>query len=219
MTLKSIQTFYLAKNGGFLYTVSMEQSRRELNKINCRKRILKASRKLFSTKGYEDTMIEDIAKRAEVSKATVYNYFPNKESLLIGTADEVLDRVKDLVKNDLRDCANSEQKLRRVLGEFVQASVDYLGLSRKLTYLNSCEESALFSTRKEMVEILLGLIRSAQDEQVFRADADPDDIVDVIVGVYLIAQFQWTHIDRYTPEFLNEKLDRFFTTMLKSYYR
>ncbi len=197
----------------------MEQSRRELNKINCRKRILKASRKLFSVKGYEDTMIEDIAKRAEVSKATVYNYFPNKESLLIGTADEVLDRVKDLVKNDLHECQNSEQKLRRVLGEFVQASVDYLGLSRKLTYLNSCEESALFSTRKDMIEILLGLVRSAQDEGVFRADADPGDIVDVIVGIYLIAQFQWSHIDRYTPEFLNEKLDRFFTAMLKSYYR
>lgn len=197
----------------------MEQSRRELNKINCRKRILKASRKLFSSKGYEDTMIEDIAKRAEVSKATVYNYFPNKESLLIGTADEVLDRVKDLVKNDLHECQNSEQKLRRVLGEFVQASVDYLGLSRKLTYLNSCEESALFSTRKDMIQILVGLVRSAQDEGVFRADADPGDIVDGIVGIYLIAQFQWSHIDRYTPEFLNEKLDRFFTAMLKSYYR
>ena len=69
----------------------MDINRRELNKINSRKRILKASRKLFSQKGYEETMMEDIANKAEVSKATIYNYFPNKESLLIGTADEVLE--------------------------------------------------------------------------------------------------------------------------------
>lgn len=208
----------LAKIHAFLYTVRMETSRRELNKINCRRRILKASRKLFSTKGYEDTMIEDIAKKAEVSKATVYNYFPNKESLLIGTADEVLERVRDLVKNDLAECANSEQKLRRVLEEAVQASVDYLSLSRKINYLNSCEDSALFATRTHMMEVIMGLIRAAQSEGVFRADADPDDMVDVVMGIYLIAQFQWSHIDRYAPEFLHEKLNRFFTAMMWSYY-
>ena len=38
----------------------MEQlSRRELNKIHCRQRILKASRQLFSIKGYEETTMED----------------------------------------------------------------------------------------------------------------------------------------------------------------
>lgn len=196
----------------------MEKSRRELNKINCRRRILRASRKLFSAKGYEDTMIEDIAKRAEVSKATVYNYFPNKESLLIGTVEEVLERVRDLVKNDLSDCANSEEKLRRVLGECVRASADYLGLSRRITYLNSCEESALFATRTEMNEILRNLIRSAKEEGVFRAGAELDDMVDVVMGLYLIAQFQWAHVDRYTPEYLDEKLSRFFSAMMKDFY-
>ena len=62
----------------------MEQlSRRELNKIHCRQRILKASRQLFSIKGYEETTMEDVAARAEVSKATLYNYFPGKDSLLM----------------------------------------------------------------------------------------------------------------------------------------
>lgn len=196
----------------------MEQTRRELNKINCRKRILRASRKLFSTKGYEDTMIEDIAKKAEVSKATVYNYFPNKESLLIGTAGEVLERVREHAKTGLSDCANSEQKLRRVLEEAVQASVDYLSLSRRINYLNSCEESALFATRTGMIEILRSLVCAAQAEGIFRIDADPDDMVDVVMGLYLIAQFQWQHIDRYPPAFLREKLNRFFSVMIKDYY-
>lgn len=195
----------------------MKQSRRELNKAKCRKRILKASRKLFSEKGYDDTMIEDIAGKAEVSKATVYNYFPNKESLLIGTAEEVIACVVDLLENDLSDCTDSLQKLRRVMEVFIEASVEYLSLSRRITYLDSCEESALFATRREMTDILRSLIVSAQSEGRLRADASADDITDVVMGIYLIAQFQWSNIDHYTPEMLHGKLSRFFNAMLASY--
>ena len=74
------------------WSTMVRHSRRELNKRKCRARILKSSRKLFSTKGYENTTIEDVAQRSEVSKATLYNYFPNKESLLIGIAEEELDQ-------------------------------------------------------------------------------------------------------------------------------
>ena len=66
----------------------MAVSRREANKIKCRQDILKASRRLFKEKGYENTMIDDVADKAEISKATLYNYFPNKESLLVGTMDD-----------------------------------------------------------------------------------------------------------------------------------
>lgn len=195
----------------------MKQSRRELNKAKCRKRILKASRKLFSEKGYDDAMIEDIAEKAEVSKATVYNYFPNKESLLIGTAEEVIACVDDLIENDLSDCTDSLQKLQRVVEVFVQASVEYLSLSRRITYLNSCEESALFATRREMTDILHGLIVSAQQEGLLSPDASADDITDIVMGIHLIAQFQWSNIDRYTPVMLHSKLSRFFNAMLASY--
>jgi len=54
----------------------MVESRREANKRKSRQKILKASRRLFKEKGYDNTMIEDVADKAEVSKATLYNYFP-----------------------------------------------------------------------------------------------------------------------------------------------
>ena len=56
-----------------------KQGRRERNKIRCRQRILRASRQLFSAKGYEETTMDDVAERSEVSKATLYNYFPGKD--------------------------------------------------------------------------------------------------------------------------------------------
>ena len=68
-----------------------KQGRRERNKIRCRQRILRASRQLFSAKGYEETTMDDVAERSEVSKATLYNYFPGKDSLLMGIAEAELD--------------------------------------------------------------------------------------------------------------------------------
>ncbi|MCK9350584.1 MAG: TetR/AcrR family transcriptional regulator [Clostridiaceae bacterium] len=192
-------------------------NRRELNKIKSRKNILRASRRLFSQKGYEETMMEDIAVRAEVSRATIYNYFPNKESLLIGTADEVIERIRDSLNKELKDVESSEKKLKLVLDELITSSVEYLSLSRRITYLNSEEDSPIFKTREDLAELFKELIIGVQEENGFHRDASVEDIVDVVMGIYLIALFEWSHIDEYTPEFLQVKIDRFFDLMLSPF--
>ncbi|MGB1239840.1 MAG: TetR/AcrR family transcriptional regulator [Pseudomonadales bacterium] len=44
--------------------------------------ILKTARELFSSLGYQGTSIDLVVRQAEVSKPTVYNNFPSKQSLL-----------------------------------------------------------------------------------------------------------------------------------------
>jgi len=196
----------------------MKNSRRELNKIKCRERILKASRRLFSSKGYENTLIEDVAKKAEISKATLYNYFPNKESLLLGIAQDELDQIEYLLSHELKDVANSEEKLRRVLEVFILDSIPYINLSRKITYLNSCEESNLYATRLEMMSIFRLLIVQAQEQNIFKKDISADDIVDIMMSVYFMAQFEWPHIANYSLEFCKEKLNRILDLILANIY-
>ena len=190
-------------------------SRREINKKKCRARILRASRRLFSSKGYESTTIEDVAEKAEISKTTLYNYFPNKDSLLIGIAEEELDQIRHLISHDLKDVENAVEKIRRVLEVFVLDSIPYISLSRKITYLNSCEESPMFATRMDMIEIFHSLVLEAQAQGTFCSDIDASDIVDIIMSVYFMAQFEWSHIDTYTPEFCREKLNRILDEVLE----
>lgn len=192
----------------------VQRSRRELNKLKCRARILKSSRKLFSAKGYENTTIEDVAERSEISKATLYNYFPNKESLLLGIAEEELDQIRHLINHDLKDVSSAVEKIRRVLEVFILDALPYISLSRKITYLNSCETSPLYATRRDMIAIFLELVLEAQRQGDFRSELNPNDIVDVIMSVYLMAQFEWSHIDHYTPEFCREKLNRILDVVL-----
>jgi AcrR family transcriptional regulator len=44
----------------------------------------KTALELFEESGFEDVSVAEIAAAAEVSKATVFNYFPSKEDLVIG---------------------------------------------------------------------------------------------------------------------------------------
>ncbi|MBR0599934.1 TetR/AcrR family transcriptional regulator [Sinanaerobacter chloroacetimidivorans] len=196
----------------------MKNSRRELNKIKCRERILKASRRLFSSKGYENTLIEDVARKAEISKATLYNYFPNKESLLMGIAQDELDQIKILLNHEYKDMANSEKKLRRILEVFILDSIPFINLSRKITYLNSCEGSYLYATRLEMMGIFRSLIVEAQEQNIFKKEINADDIVDIVMSVYLMAQFEWPNIAEYSLEFCKEKLNRILDLILADIY-
>lgn len=49
-----------------------------------RNKILLAALELFASQGYHNTSVNQIAKRAEIAKGLVYNYFSSKEALLEG---------------------------------------------------------------------------------------------------------------------------------------
>ena len=68
---------------------------RERKKAHTRRLIADAAARLFAERGYEQVAVSDVAREAEVSEQTVYNYFQTKEQLvtdLHGHFEEELDR-------------------------------------------------------------------------------------------------------------------------------
>ena len=59
------------------------KDRREREKEQRRNDILKAAEKLFLSREYDDVSMNDIAQEVELSKATIYLYFENKEELFL----------------------------------------------------------------------------------------------------------------------------------------
>ena len=55
--------------------------RRQREKEQRKKEILDAGESLFFSQSYEDVSMEEIARRVELNKATIYRYFENKEAL------------------------------------------------------------------------------------------------------------------------------------------
>jgi AcrR family transcriptional regulator len=60
-----------------------EMPLRVRKKMQTRRQIADAAAALFATRGYDAVTVADIARQAEVSEQTVYNFFPSKEQLVI----------------------------------------------------------------------------------------------------------------------------------------
>ena len=184
----------------------MAISRREANKIKCRHDILKASRRLFKEKGYDDTMIDDVADKAGISKATLYNYFPNKESLLTGALDDQIATIRQYIQN-LGDISSYE-KLRQLMEFLVVDSVSAIDVSRRVMYLNACEGSPMYGKVNEVKEILRNLVDQAKEEGAFREDIYSIEIVEIFMSIYLNSQFQWKDMEHLTEEQIRERIQR-----------
>src|SRR5690606_21345086 len=65
--------------------------------------VLDAALELFMEKGFAATRVEDIARRAGLSKGTVYLYFPSKEAVLEGLVRRAIIPVADSALAALAD--------------------------------------------------------------------------------------------------------------------
>jgi AcrR family transcriptional regulator len=72
---------------------------REEKKKQTRKAISDMATKLFIERGYDNVTTAEIAERAQVSVPTLFNYFPNKESLVFDDDAEQEQYLVDSVKN------------------------------------------------------------------------------------------------------------------------
>jgi len=66
---------------------------RERKKQQTRARIAETARELFAVRGFENVPVAEIARAADVSEQTVFNYFPTKEDLVywqLGAFEEEL---------------------------------------------------------------------------------------------------------------------------------
>ncbi|NHE57357.1 TetR/AcrR family transcriptional regulator [Cyclobacterium plantarum] len=61
------------------------------------KKILEAAFQLFGQKGFHGTKVEDVAKRAKISKGLVYFYFKSKEDLYMAITRKGIDELKDMI--------------------------------------------------------------------------------------------------------------------------
>ncbi|PSU48948.1 TetR/AcrR family transcriptional regulator [Photobacterium frigidiphilum] len=121
--------------------------------------IILAAIALFTEKGLEQTSMEAISKKAEVSKRTLYKYYPTKESLFSMIIERLFSNIHAItdvqfntttsVKSQLTAIAETEVKLL--------CSDDFLSLARMV--LSECMRSSKSATiMQEKVQDLEGCI-------------------------------------------------------------
>src|ERR1700757_1471341 len=72
-------------------------SLREKQKHHTRSEIVRIAFELFATHGYEDVSVEMICDTVGISRATFFNYFPQKELILREIASTRVEKLKEIV--------------------------------------------------------------------------------------------------------------------------
>src|SRR5437764_11317663 len=70
-------------------------SLRERKKLATRRALRRAAFDLVTERGFAHVTVEDIAKAADVSPRTFFNYFPSKEAALFGTDPERIPMLRE----------------------------------------------------------------------------------------------------------------------------
>lgn len=139
-------------------------SRRERNKARTRASILEAARTGFASKGVAATTMEDIAEAAQVSRATLFNYFTGKGEILDHLACEMNQTFLDRMEAIHAAVAEPAERVRRLLtesgqllaeeGDSWRALIGYLelgwnenGLAERMELLTSSFEKLLGTER------------------------------------------------------------------------
>ena len=86
--------------------------KREATKAANRAAILDAAREVFAEIGFGAASVRDIIRRTDLATGTFYNYFPDKESILVEILDETAEEVRARVRAARRGATSIEDFVR-----------------------------------------------------------------------------------------------------------
>jgi AcrR family transcriptional regulator len=155
------------------------------------RQIIDAALDVFGERGLAGARLEDIARRAGVSKGTIFLYFPNKEELFREVVRAiVVNRVLEAAeKAGTGDPVTDLKRYMRTLWEFMR-SPEFQTISKLVTSeLHNFPDLAEFYGREVVLpanQLLAGMIRRGIDSGDFRR-------VDPVLAARFIASTSLTH--------------------------
>jgi len=170
-----------------------------------RKRILDAATDEFANYGFENTSIQQIAKRAEISVGSVYKYFENKDELFAMVVKENLTLLEELLLHHSSSNEDVIVKAEKVLKELLKFSKKHPQLIKlycAITTGNNTEFSRLLAQRVESIsaKVYTEVIEKAQSTGDVRKDIDPKFFAFLLDNVFMMLQFS-TSCDYYKERF------------------
>ncbi len=149
---------------------------RERKKERTRRLIAETARALFDERGFDDVPVAEVARAADVSEKTVFNYFPAKEDLVFWGRESFEEEMAAAI----RDRPSGESALE-AFARFVLAAREPPEVARMI------EASPALRAREQLVlarhtAALAGALAEASGAEA--GDPEPRVAANAMIGVY-----------------------------------
>jgi AcrR family transcriptional regulator len=149
-------------------------NRRERKKEETRSNIIDSAIDLFERKGFQETSMEEIAEKVDVSKATLYNYFQDKGSILSAYFQSVIADYGKEIKTSFEEKQPIHARLsklldfkNRIFGNNMELSAIYFRYRLQTLFDNNPFDNP---QRSGLENLVLKIITEAQENREIRSD-------------------------------------------------
>jgi AcrR family transcriptional regulator len=158
-----------------------ESTRREREQQNMLETIIATAEELFCSQGYENTLMDDIARVSEYTKRTIYKYFVSKEDLFFAVALKGYQRLMSLTgkKNEQ---STGYENIRSAYYGFYEFYIQFpklLQLINRSGMLKSTSANAETPYMRKFMDLdqalfgnILSMFQAGRADGSIRADVD-----------------------------------------------
>ena len=162
----------------------------EEHKTLTRRDILEAAAALFRAQGYNDTSLGDIASHVGIGRTTLYEYFADKEAILVSLVRQELPGLMADLAGGLPEQASSRERLRILIerGLAFVSDDERLGsmLMRELPNISKQSQREVREAHDGLAEAVVRVCREGIASGEFR-DLNPILVGQLVYGLMMSA--------------------------------
>jgi AcrR family transcriptional regulator len=166
-------------------------SLRSRQRQQTRAEIVRTAFDLFGKHGYDEVSVEMIAAATGISRATFFNYFPQKELILREVASARAEKLKSIVAEfGARGEQPSFAGIVNLVVRLTEENARIGSHSKNLlleTFFNQASQGLLLAAREEAINTLAGAIERIPRQS--RMDARL--VAETFFAVYLATMLEW----------------------------
>jgi Transcriptional regulator len=174
---------------------SISPTLRQKRKLQTKLEIIRSAILLFTERGFENVPVESICEHAGISRATFFNYFPQKELILAEMALARVERMRGFLQDysdasgrDLWTMCSPPSSLRK---ENENLGGQARNLFLQLLARPSCYEPQQ-AVRAEMIAIVTELLdRMRKDGSLKGVKQSSATIAETLFALYIATSLEW----------------------------
>ncbi len=158
---------------------------RKKKALGTHQRIYKTALRLFEKEGFDKVTVDEVCKKAGVSKGTFYVYFKSKEQVVLDLFSQTDKMYDDFVVNELASISDPMDKLTMLASKALSFTVDKGPDLMEVSYrarasLRRSGNPRLTESRA-IYKIVVKLVKEAQQQEYIRRDLNSDEVARLII--------------------------------------